>query len=135
MGNHFPHRLCLPIVNNAEEGHSDMGQMVLELEQNEHRGGQATEFVPGWVPRSVQNYIDHTEMGVPIRALARQQGCHASTILRQIRRVETLRDNPLVDGVLKHWGEHRLPRQIPRHRSQYWAQLMPRVPACPIWYS
>lgn len=81
-----------------------MGQMVLELEQNEHRGGQATEFVPGWVPRSVQNYIDHTEMGVPIRALARQQGCHASTILRQIRRVETLRDDPLVDGVLKTLG-------------------------------
>lgn len=81
-----------------------MGQMVLELEQNEHRGGQATEFVPGWVPRSVQNYIDHTEMGVPIRALARQQGCHASTILRQIRRVETLRDDPLVDEVLKTLG-------------------------------
>jgi|TARA_B110000908_G_C10014042_1_gene339924 hypothetical protein len=52
----------------------------------------------------VQNYIDHTEMGIPIRALARKQGCHASTILRQIRRVETLRDDPLVDGVLKTLG-------------------------------
>ncbi|MGB5864848.1 MAG: DUF6456 domain-containing protein [Sulfitobacter sp.] len=52
----------------------------------------------------MQNYIDHTEMGVPIRALARQQGCHASTIMRQIRRVETLRDDPLVDGVLKTLG-------------------------------
>jgi hypothetical protein len=52
----------------------------------------------------VQNYIDHTEMGVPIRALARQQGCHASTILRQIRRVETLRDDPVVDGALKTLG-------------------------------
>ena len=81
-----------------------MGQMVLELEQNEHRDKRATGFTPGWVPRSVQNYIDHTEMGVPIRALARQQGCHASTILRQIRRVETLRDDPLVDGVLKTLG-------------------------------
>ncbi|KIN72319.1 hypothetical protein Z949_1492 [Sulfitobacter guttiformis KCTC 32187] len=52
----------------------------------------------------MQNYIDHTEMGIPIRALARKQGCHASTILRQIRRVETLRDDPLVDGVLKTLG-------------------------------
>ncbi|WP_298863066.1 DUF6456 domain-containing protein [uncultured Sulfitobacter sp.] len=43
-------------------------------------------------------------MGIPIRALARKQGCHASTILRQIRRVETLRDDPLVDGVLKSLG-------------------------------
>jgi len=81
-----------------------MGQMVLELEQNEHPRNRTTGVVPGWVPRSVQNYIDHTEMGVPIRALARQQGCHASTILRQIRRVETLRDDPLVDGVLKTLG-------------------------------
>tara|TARA_R110002049_G_scaffold141166_5_gene302720 strand:- start:391 stop:1494 length:1104 start_codon:yes stop_codon:yes gene_type:complete len=81
-----------------------MGQMVLELEQNEHKATRIAGYVPGWVPRSVQNYIDHTEMGVPIRALARQQGCHASTILRQIRRVETLRDDPLVDGVLKTLG-------------------------------
>lgn len=81
-----------------------MGQMVLKLEQFEHRGTWQAGIVPSWVPRSVQNYIDHTEMGVPIRALARQQGCHASTILRQIRRVETLRDDPLVDGVLKALG-------------------------------
>lgn len=81
-----------------------MGQMVLQIEQSEHRRQPMTNLVPGWVPKSVQNYIDHTEGGVPIRALARQQGCHASTILRQIRRVETLRDDPLVDGVLKTLG-------------------------------
>ncbi|KEJ88402.1 hypothetical protein DSW25_14990 [Sulfitobacter donghicola DSW-25 = KCTC 12864 = JCM 14565] len=66
--------------------------------------GKLSPQLPGWVPQSVQNYIDHTEMGVPIRAIARQQGCHASTILRQIRRVETLRDDPLVDGVIKTLG-------------------------------
>jgi hypothetical protein len=76
----------------------------MELEQTQHRDRRVAGAVPGWVPRSVQNYIDHTEMGVPIRALARQQGCHASTILRQIRRVETLRDDPLVDGVLTTLG-------------------------------
>lgn len=81
-----------------------MGQMVLNLNQATHRGAPEDGSVPCWVPRSVQNYIDHTEMGVPIRALARQQGCHASTILRQIRRVETLRDDPLVDGAPKTLG-------------------------------
>jgi len=81
-----------------------MGQAAVNIEQSQHRNTKGAGAVPGWVPRSVQNYIDHTEMGVPIRALARQQGCHASTILRQIRRVETLRDDPLVDGVLTTLG-------------------------------
>ncbi len=82
-----------------------MGRMWQNIEQNEHPPARALGSVPGWVPRSVQNYLDHTEKGVPIRALARQQGCHASTVLRQIRRVETLRDDPLVDGMLKTLGE------------------------------
>lgn len=81
-----------------------MGLMVQVLAQSKHTGGQPDNDIPGWVPRSVQNYIDHTEMGISIRALARAQGCHASTILRQIRRVETLRDDPLVDNALKNLG-------------------------------
>lgn len=62
------------------------------------------EAMPEWVPPAVQNYVGHTEMGIPIRALARHRGCHASTVLRQIRRVETLRDDPLVDGMLSSLG-------------------------------
>lgn len=81
-----------------------MGPQLQDIEQSQHHFTPRGSSVPGWVPRSVQNYIDHTEMGIPIRALARKQGCHASTILRQIRRVETLRDDPLVDGVLKTLG-------------------------------
>ncbi len=81
-----------------------MGPQMQDIEQSQLRAGGVASVMPGWVPRSVQNYIDHTEMGIPIRALARKQGCHASTILRQIRRVETLRDDPLVDGVLKSLG-------------------------------
>lgn len=104
MGNQFIFRLCLPIVNDTEEGHSEMGLTASKIEQSQHFSEQSTGVVPRWVPRSVQNYLDHTEMGVPIRALARAQGCHASTILRQIRRVETWRDDPLVDGVLKTLG-------------------------------
>ena len=61
--------------------------------------------VPSWVPVDVQNYVFHTEMGQPIRVLARSQSCHASTIMRQIRKVETLRDDPLVDRAIKALGE------------------------------
>ncbi|WP_235000541.1 DUF6456 domain-containing protein [Pseudooctadecabacter jejudonensis] len=44
-------------------------------------------------------------MGQPIRALARSQSCHASTIMRQIRKVETRRDDPLVDSAIKALAE------------------------------
>ncbi len=57
--------------------------------------------VPAWVPSDVRNYVFHTEMGQPIRALARSQACHASTIMRQIRKVESRRDDPLVDRAIK----------------------------------
>jgi len=96
--------LKIPIVKTAEKGHSGMGQMVQVQSTIEITGEKSGKSVPAWVPRSVQNYIDHTEMGIPIRALAREQGCHASTVLRQIRRVETLRDDPLVDNALKNLG-------------------------------
>jgi hypothetical protein len=35
-----------------------------------------------------------------LRALARNAGCHASTVLRQVRRFENRRDDPLVDDAL-----------------------------------
>lgn len=58
-------------------------------------------FVPEWVPVGAQRYLAHTEAGRSIRDLARGAGCHASTILRQIRRVEMRRDDPLVDAALQ----------------------------------
>ncbi len=57
--------------------------------------------VPTWVPEGAQRYLDHTESGRSIRDIARAAGCHASTILRQIRRVEMRRDDPLVDAALR----------------------------------
>ena len=56
--------------------------------------------VPVWVPTAAIRYLAHTEAGLSIRALARAGGCHASTVLRQIRRLETLRDDVLVDEAL-----------------------------------
>lgn len=59
---------------------------------------------PRWVPVGALHYIAHTENGAPIRVLARAAGCHASTVLRQIRKVEMRRDDPLVDAALRKLG-------------------------------
>ncbi len=66
---------------------------------------------PAWVPTDVRHYLVHTEQGQSIRAVARQAGCHASTILRQVRRNETRRDDPLLDAALD-----RLARAATRSR-------------------
>ncbi|WP_299148248.1 DUF6456 domain-containing protein [uncultured Tateyamaria sp.] len=60
--------------------------------------------MPPWVPDAALHYLAHTEAGLPIRELARKSGCHASTVLRQIRRFETRRDDPLIDAVLRKLG-------------------------------
>lgn len=60
-----------------------------------------TVTIPAWLPDDVRNYLMHTVYGQGIRALGRQAGQHASTILRQIRKVEGRRDDPLVDAALK----------------------------------
>jgi hypothetical protein len=63
-----------------------------------------TLFLPEWVPTAARLYLAHTEAGYPIRALARASGVHASTVLRQVRRIETRRDDPLVDAALRDLG-------------------------------
>lgn len=68
---------------------------------------RASRGVPSWVPVDVRNYVFHTEMGQPIRVLARSQSCHASTIMRQIRKVEQRRDDPLVDRAIKSLAQEK----------------------------
>lgn len=64
-----------------------------------------SEFpVPDWVPETALTYLAHVESGRSIRSLAREAGCHASTILRMVRRYETRRDDPLVDLALRRLG-------------------------------
>lgn len=58
-------------------------------------------MIPGWLPEVAVTYLAHTAAGHPIRAIARAKGCHASTVLRQVRRVESWRDDPLVDEALE----------------------------------
>ncbi|MDX5383161.1 MAG: helix-turn-helix domain-containing protein [Rhodobacterales bacterium] len=65
---------------------------------------QNRNAAPTWVPKSALRYLAHIEAGLPIRALARHAGCHASTILRQIRKLENRRDDFLVDEALRQIG-------------------------------
>lgn len=61
-------------------------------------------MVPDWLPDLAITYLAHTSAGVPIRAIARAKGCAASTILRQVRKVEAWRDDPLIDEALERLG-------------------------------
>ncbi|SFQ54729.1 hypothetical protein SAMN05421853_10979 [Roseivivax halotolerans] len=70
-------------------------------------GASATDSnyrFPGGVPQAALHYLDHTEGGISLRALARRAGVHPSTVLRQVRGVETRRDDPLVDAALRRLG-------------------------------
>lgn len=69
--------------------------------------------LPGWVPDAARLYLLHTEAGLSLRALARDRGVHASTVLRLVRRYENRRDDPLIDGALSGLGRVR----VQTHRS------------------
>jgi len=53
------------------------------------------------IPDALRHYIAHTVGGHSIRSLARARKVHPSTIMRQVRRFESMRDDPLVDSALK----------------------------------
>jgi len=65
--------------------------------------------LPDWLPAAVRHYFDHTEDGTSLRELARREGLHASTILRQVRRFENRREDPLMDEALS-----AISRLVPR---------------------
>ncbi|MGR3272615.1 DUF6456 domain-containing protein [Thalassococcus profundi] len=74
------------------DGHCDFGRL---------------QSLPDWVPQNARHYLAHIEAGLPIRALARAAGCHASTVLRQVRRIEAQRDDPLIDAALRRLGTYQ----------------------------
>jgi len=68
--------------------------------------------LPDWVPTHARHYLAHTELGLSIRSVAREAGCAASTVMRQIRKLETERDDPLIDEALDTLRTHfTLPNQ------------------------
>ncbi|THD83055.1 helix-turn-helix domain-containing protein [Aliigemmobacter aestuarii] len=89
--------------------------------------------LPGWLPAPVRTYLSHTETGVPLRELARRSGLHASTILRQVRRYENRRDDPLVDEALTALGRitgghSRISQQKDRSGMTATLRKMPPLP-------
>ena len=80
---------------------------------------------PDWVPTAALHYLAHTEAGLTIRHLARRAGCHASTVLRQVRRIEARRDDPLTDAALRGLGTALFPaRSAARDAGPSRAPLM-----------
>lgn len=75
------------------------------------------------------DYLAHTEGGESIRALARASGCHPSTVMRRVRRTETLRDDPLADSALTRlgrawrWNGESSPRPFPAQDQTRMADL------------
>ena len=69
-------------------------------------------MIPAWLPEVAVTYLAHTQAGMPIRALARARGCHASTVLRQVRRVEAWRDDPLIDEALERLARTHHPDSV-----------------------
>ena len=66
------------------------------------RGG--ADALPGWVPPGARAYVEHAAKGRPLRAVAAEQGCAPSTVLRRVRALEDRRDDPLVDDLLDRLG-------------------------------
>lgn len=60
--------------------------------------------LPAWLPKNARLYLRHIEEGLSLRAIARDEGCHASTIMRKVRAFENRRDDPLVDEALTRLG-------------------------------
>jgi hypothetical protein len=61
------------------------------------------------VPDEARRYLAHTALGWSLRKLGRHEALHPSTVLRQVRKIETRRDDPLVDRVLDRLADLFLP--------------------------
>ncbi|MCW9042977.1 MAG: helix-turn-helix domain-containing protein, partial [Pseudopelagicola sp.] len=69
-------------------------------------------MVPDWVPDEARRYLAHTALGWSLRKLGRHEAIHPSTVLRQVRKIETRRDDPLVDRVLDRLADLFLPEAL-----------------------
>ncbi len=89
--------------------------------------------LPSWLPAAVRHYLDHTEEGTSLRALARREGVHASTVLRQVRRFEGRREDPLMDEALEAIARLALrSADVPARKEDPAMSAALRHPAKPI---
>lgn len=56
---------------------------------------------PAFLPPATRDYLAHVEGGLTLREIAREAGVAPSTVLRRVRRVESQRDDPLLDAGLR----------------------------------
>jgi hypothetical protein len=84
--------------------------------------------LPAWLPDNARLYLAHIEKGQSIRALARTEGCHASTVLRKVRSFENRRDDPLIDEALDAIGRQMSGTAIPLSTPRQTA----RIPGDPV---
>jgi lambda repressor-like predicted transcriptional regulator len=88
--------------------------------------------LPDWLPDAVRHYVHHIEHGTSLRALARTKGLHPSTILRQVRRFESRRDDPLMDEALSAVSRHaHNPSAQPDRKEGLPMSAHPRSPVAP----
>ncbi len=89
----------------------------------------SAEIQPKWISAPMSQYLQHVCLGVPIRELARRSGCHASTILRQVRKIESDRDDPLKDEALERLSASYFAfvKKSPNHTEQEMSSVAARV--------
>lgn len=73
----------------------------------------ASGRLPDWFPEHAATYLSHVASGETLRAIARRKGCHPSTVLRQVRKVEAWREDPLIDEALSRFGQLYAPTPAP----------------------
>ncbi len=94
-------------------------------------GEGMAEPLPTWVPEDVHAYLAHTFDGRSIRAVARECGCPPSTISRRVRRIESRRDDLLVDLALNRLCASAYRRHAPRQHRRCDADVPARTVFCP----
>jgi hypothetical protein len=90
------------------------------------------ETIPSWLPEATATYLAHVCNGVSLRKIARAKGCHASTVMRQVRKVEAMRDDPLIDEALEKFANlpvREIDEQINDEEPRVMSQKAVR-PAC-----
>lgn len=97
----------LPKVEKVQVGRGTDAVVPRAGEQAEASGGAAA--LPDWLPDPVRHYLRHVEGGLSFRAIARAEGRAASTVMRQIRRFENRREDPLWDEALAALGRRARP--------------------------
>ena len=93
---------------------------------------QLPAALPAWLPENARLYLRHIEEGQSLRALARSEGCHASTVLRKVRAFENRRDDPLVDEALNRLGRFFVRPAGPDRAQDPTAETPKQEGTCPM---